>query len=150
MTMDSGSSVFVIPSGWLKMFAMRESAGSKRGQTYQAAAKGGKPIVNEGEKEVKFYTNDGEKRRIVCQVARVNKLLASIGEICDKGNDVIFRRDGGDIIHLQSGKRTPFRRHGNVYVMDAWIKNPNWVEKEHEDDDGEGEALTFTRQGVSR
>ena len=150
MTMDSGSSVFVVPSGWLKMFAVRESVGSKRGQTYQAAAKGGAPIVNRGEKEIRFYTNDGDKRKVVCQVAKVNKLLASIGEICDRGNEVIFRRDGGDIIHIQSGKRTPFRRHGNVYVMDAWIKNPNWIETEPEDDKDDGQALTFTRQGVSR
>ena len=50
ITMDSGSSVFVVPSGWLKMFVMTESEGSRKGQTYQAASKDGKPIRNESEK----------------------------------------------------------------------------------------------------
>ena len=80
ITMDSGCSVSVIPTGWLKMFAIWESEG---GQTYHAAAKDGKPIVNEGEKEVNFFLNNGAKRKMVCQVAKVNKLLASIGQIRD-------------------------------------------------------------------
>ena len=148
--MDSGCSVFVIPSGWLKMFAIRESEGSKRGQTYHAAAKDGKPIVNEGEKEVSFFLNNGAKRKMVCQVAKVNKLLASIGQICDQGNDVIFRQKGGEIIHLASKKTTPFRRHGNVYVMDAWVRNPNWKGKDDDDDEQEGLAMGFPRPSVSR
>ena len=49
ITMDSGSSVFVVPSGWLRMFPVTESEGSRRGQTHTAAAKSGKPIVNEGQ-----------------------------------------------------------------------------------------------------
>ena len=61
---------------------------------------------------------------MVCQVAGVNKILASVGQVCDGGNEVLFRRDGGDIIHLATGKRTPFRRIGNVYVLDAWIEKP--------------------------
>ena len=56
MTMDSGASVFVMPSSWLDMFELRESVGSRKGQTYVAAAKDGKPIRNEGEKVFKFYT----------------------------------------------------------------------------------------------
>ena len=127
ITMDSGSSVFVIPSGWLSMFPMEESEGSKRKQTYTAAAKDGKPIVNEGQKTVRFVTDTGQKKRMVCQVARVNKILASVAAICDKGNEVRFRRDGGDIINLTTMKKTPFRRLGNVYVLDAWVLNPRYV-----------------------
>ena len=122
LTMDSGSSVFVMPSGWLSMFDLEESEGSRRKQTYQAAAKGSAPIPNEGQRTVKFLTKQGEKRKMVCQVAGVNKILASVGQICDGGNEVLFRQDGGDIINLRTGIRTPFRRIGNVYVMDAWIE----------------------------
>ena len=95
ITMDSGSSVFVIPSGWLCMFPVEESEGSRRKQTYTAAAKDGKPIVNEGQKTIKFITDAGQKNKMVCQVARVNNILASIASICDKGNDVISRTGGG-------------------------------------------------------
>ena len=150
ITMDSGSSVFVIPSNWLKMFPLVESEGSRNGQTYKAAAKGGKPIVNEGEKVVDFLTMEGVKKRMTCQVAGVNKILASIAGICDKGNHVLFRADGGDIIHLKTKKKTPFRRHGNIYVLDAWVENPNWkpdAQSKAAKVNGETEMLGFTRQG---
>ena len=39
ITMDSGCSVFVMPSDWLTKFALKESEGSKSGQTYVAVAK---------------------------------------------------------------------------------------------------------------
>jgi hypothetical protein len=129
ITMDSGASVFVIPTDWLQMFQIRESEGSKRGQTYTAAAKDGKPIVNEGEKTIKFFTGpslDAEKRKLVCQVAKVNKILASIAGFCDAGNDVLFTQTGGVIRNLTTGAETPFRRVGNIYVMDAYIPNPDF------------------------
>ena len=119
ITMDSGCSVFVMPSDWLKMFPLRESEGSRKGQEYTAAAKDSKPIVNEGQKTIDFVTKEGKKKIMVCQVANVNKILASIAGICDKGNHVLFRADGGDIISLSTKKKTPFRRLGNIYVLDA-------------------------------
>ena len=146
ITLDSGSSVFVMPSGWLEMFQLTESEGSKRGQTYQAAAKGGKPIVNEGQRTIRFSTKpgaDGEKRKMTCQVAAVNKILASVAGICDQGAEVRFRSEGGVIEDLKSGALTHFRRHGNVYVMDAWIPNPDFVDKDDE-------VMLFTRLGEDR
>ena len=92
MTMDSGSSVFVMPSDWLEMFELRESTGSKKGQTYVAAAKDGKPIVNEGEKTIKFYAKPSlkaQKRKLIFQVAKVNKILASVAGFCDADHEVI-------------------------------------------------------------
>ena len=72
---------------------------------------------------------------MVCQVAGVNKILASVGQICDGGNEVLFRQDGGDIINLRTGIRTPFRRIGNVYVMDAWIEKSKPKVNKREDVD---------------
>ena len=54
----------------------------------------------------------------------MNKNLASVAQVCDCGNEVIFRRDGGEDVHLKTGKKTTFRRVGNVYIMDAWIEKP--------------------------
>ena len=59
---------------------------------------------------------------MTCQVAGVNKILASVAQVCDGGNHVLFRADGGEIINLATDKRTPFRRVGNIYVMDAWVE----------------------------
>ena len=48
VTMDSGCSVFVMPSNWLKMFPLRESECSRRRQEYTAAAEDSESIVNDG------------------------------------------------------------------------------------------------------
>ena len=122
----------MIPVDWLQMFDTRESEGSRRGQTFTAAAKNGEPIKNEGEQTIKFYTGpslDAEKRKMVCQVAKVNKILASIAGFCDAGNEVVFWQTGGVIRNLKTKQETPFRRVGNIYVMDAYIPNPDF--KEH-------------------
>ena len=150
ITMDSGSSVFVMPTGWMTMFLLEESEGSRKGQTYVAAAKGSKPILNEGQRTIKFFTSENEKRKVTCQVAGVNKILASVAQICDNGNDVLFRKHGGEIIHLASGKRTPFRRHGNIYVMDAWIPNPSHAGAEEDADEQPAETMSFTRPDGTR
>ena len=129
MTMDSGSSVFVMPSDWLEMFELRESTGSKKGQTYVAAAKDGKPIVHEGEKTINIYAKPSlkaQKRKLIFQVAKVNKMLASVEGFCDADNEVIFRKYIGCIRSLIDGEITQFRRHGNIYLMDAYIPNPDY------------------------
>ena len=127
------------------MFPLYESEGSKRKQTYQAAGKEGKPILNEGQRTIRFSTkpsDDGEKRKMTCQVAAVHKILASIAGICDQGSEVLFRQDGGTIRNLSDGAETHFRRHGNVYVMDAWIPNPDYVDKD--------EMMDFSRPDGAR
>ena len=147
MTMDSGASVFVMPTGWLDMFELRESVGSKKGQTYIAAAKDGKPIANEGEKTIKFYakpSKSAQKRKLTVQVAKVNKMLASVAGFCDADNEVIFRKHGGIIRGLSNGEITPFRRHGNIYLMDACIPNPDHPDNMDVDDDAEN--TSFQRQ----
>ena len=146
ITVESGCSVFVVPSDWLKMFKTVESEGQRRGQQFSAAAKDGKPILNEGQKLIEFVTDQGKKKAMLCQVARVNKILASVALICDRGNHVLFRSDGGDIINLKSKVRTPFRRHGNVYVLDAWVESPDWRGTEKPSKEG-AEVMGFTRQG---
>ena len=147
--MDSGCSVFVVPSGWLHMLALEEPVGPRNGQAYTAAANIGKPIYNEGQKLIKFTTLDGQKKKVIFQFAKVNKALALIAGICDNKNHVLFRQDGGAVIHLSTGKRTPFRRVGNIYVLDAWIINLYWQGETDTDNDHEAEMMGFSRQGRS-
>ena len=66
-----------------------------------------------------------ETRKLIFQVAKVNKMLASVAGFCDADNEVIFRKNGGIIRSLKNGDITPFRRHGNIYLMDAYIPNPD-------------------------
>ena len=118
ITLDSGSSLFVIPSGWLPQF--RLEAGAKKGSTYLAANAG--IIVNEGERTITFMTDEGQQRKITFQVAGVNKAFASVAGICDAGHIVIFTKTGGTITNLKTSEVTNFQRKGNVYVMEAWVE----------------------------
>ena len=141
ITLDSGCSVFVIPSDWLKWFVLEASEGSKRGQKFIAAT--GQGIKNEGQRTVKLSTDDGKRRRMTFQVAQVNKILASVAGIYDNGNEFTFTATGGRIVSIRNGRITKFRRHGNVYVMDIWVLNPDY---KNPDDKTQG----FIRQGQTR
>ena len=137
ITLDSGCSVFVLPSGWLPQF--RLEAGAKKGSTYVAANKG--ILVNEGERTITFKTDEGQERKITFQVAGVNKALASVAGICDAGHIVTFTKTGGNIKNMKSGEVTHFQRRGNVYVMDAWVLR---------DKDNAKPVSGFTRPSVTR
>ena len=144
VTLDSGCSVFVIPSCWLSWFSLEESEGSKRGQNFTTASNN--KIPNEGQRTVRFITDDGRRRRMTFQVSAVNKILASVAGICDNGNTILFTCTGGTIKSIATGRETKFRRQGNVYVMDIWVANPSHAESKKDD----GELLGFSRQGLNR
>ena len=147
ITMDSSCAVPMMPSDWLTMLALAESEGSKACQTYVAAAKDGKPIKNKCQRTINFFTLEGERKRLTCQVAGVNKIIASLAMICDNGNEVLFKDTGGDIINIAAGKRTAFRRLGNIYVLDAWIPCPDVRPEPKNTGD---EMLSFIRPCCSR
>ena len=88
--------MFVIPSDWLKCFIRVASERSRRGQKFIAATVQG--IKNEGQRTVKLSTDDGKRRRMTFQVAQVNNVLASVGGICDNGNELVqaLRERKGD------------------------------------------------------
>lgn len=145
--MDSGCAVFLVPSDWLTMFELEESEGSRAGQTYVAAAKDGKPIKNEGQRTIKFFTPEGERKTLTCQVTGVNKYLASVALICDNDSEVLLQDTGSDMINIGTGKRTALRRAGNIYILDAWIPCPDInLEPKNTGD----EVLSFTTPDSSR
>ena len=115
-----------------------------------AAGKNQKPIVNEGQRTIKFHTKDGQKRKVTCQVAAVNQILASVALVCDQGNDVIFRKDGGEIVNLATSSRTAFRRQGNIYVMDAWVPSSKEAEAESDAAKPAEQLASFARRERSR
>ena len=56
----------------------------------------------------------------------VNKILKSTATTCDEGGDrgqwVIHTKTGGWIVNVETRKKIPFKRVGNTYYMDAWVK----------------------------
>ena len=37
------------------------------------------------------------------------------------GHKVIFSEEGGEIIHVKSGRRTALHKRGGIYVLRMWI-----------------------------
>ena len=54
--------------------------------------------------------------------------------ICDGDNEVTFRKTNGFIKNLKTGLITWFRRHGNIYLMDAYIPNPEFINDKDDTD----------------
>ena len=122
---DSGAAESVAPPSMLPWVAVKESEGSKRGQTYMSAS--GDRLPNLGEKAFKFVTETGRVAAATYQVADVTRALCSVSRICDKGSSVTFTAAGG-YIESPHGVRTPFRRENNVYILDAWVQGPACVQ----------------------
>lgn len=127
---DSGAIESVAPRKELPEFAIRESAGSRRGQHYATA--NGARIPNEGEQMVEALTNEYVPVQMKYQVANVTKALCSVGQVCDQDNAVLFTKTGGYILNLRNKWKTPFSREGKMYVLDTWVKNKTTADGEQQ------------------
>ena len=93
---------------------------SKRGVYYEAA--NGAPIMNEGEKDIKGESENGEPLGMTFQVAGVKGPLASVKRICQAGNLVIFDDKGGVIVNTETRNKTQFTMNDKgVYTLNLWV-----------------------------
>ena len=118
---DSGASKSVAAGSLAPEIPTQPSEGSRRGETYAAAAKGGKPLENEGEKIIPAMTGQGRGVTTTWQVVDVSRPLMSVHQICQRGNVVVFGESGGYILNLSDGTQTPFGVEDNVYVLDLYL-----------------------------
>ena len=118
---DSGASSSCASGDLAPEVETRPSEGSRRGQTYAAASKGGKPLRNEGEKLVNALTGEGKEVATTWQIVDVNRPLMSVHQICKAGNIAVFGQDGGYILNLADGSRTHFGVENSVYVLDLYL-----------------------------
>jgi len=132
--MDSGAAQCVAPPDMAPGAPILPSAGSQRGQNYLAA--NGDRMPNMGEQKLQIMTADGGSADLGFQITGVTRPLFAVSEIADRGNRVIFGKNGGVIQNLTTGKLTPFPRSGGVYVLDFYL--PESVASPN---------LGFTRQG---
>ena len=63
-------------------------------------------------------------------MADVTKPLASVGRMCDAGNQVCFGPLGGAIYNLATGAVSEFKRVNGVYVMEAWAEPATFGRRE--------------------
>ena len=58
----------------------------------------------------------------------VKKILKSTAIMCDEGGEkgqwVIHTKSGGWIVNVETKRKIPFRRVGNTYFMDVWVRVP--------------------------
>jgi len=99
---------------------VKPSAGSKRGQHYLAA--NGQRMANIGEQHVRVVTEAGGQADVTFQVTGVTRPLLSVGELCDRGNRVVFGRGGGVIQNTTTGAVTHFGRSGGIYAIDLYVQ----------------------------
>lgn len=81
ITIASGSTAMVMPYTWLPGSSIRDSPGSKKGQTCVGAT--GKHAENKGVERVEFRSVAGGGRRCTLQCADVKKMLACVAGLAD-------------------------------------------------------------------
>lgn len=143
ITVDSGAAESVLPTGMVPGEPLVEGSSKKAGVKYMAAC--GTSMPNRGEKRVKFRTADREGQcdnlsSIQFQVTDVNKPLAAVSKILDKGNSVLFTREGKGscIINDVTGERIYLTEEKGVFVLDVEFFEP---------DADDSQAMGFPRQG---
>ena len=116
--LDSGAEESVSPP---KFFPgpVVPSAMSKAGGSYRVA--NGQRVPNIGQQFINFQTDEGLSAGMMFQTAEIERPLISASQLAASGNNVVFSKTGGTIVHEQSGKRTLLHKRGGIYVLRMWI-----------------------------
>ena len=121
MVVDSGAAETMCPSSMATNVSTVPGAKMKAGVRYTCA--GGKKLPNLGEKRCMLTTDEtGTVRGLTMQVANVQKALMSVSKAVDAGNRVVFDTDWSYIQDKRTGERTTIQRQGNLYTLEAWVK----------------------------
>ena len=103
---------------WRPMLPLGNLPGAAEGRRIQPfRAK----VLDLGEQLLTATTEDGEATEVLFQVADVSRPLVSVSAICDMGNRVMFRKAGGVVRNVATGKETPVYRKNGIYVLTIWL-----------------------------
>ena len=131
ITVDSGAAESVWPENYRQEIPLLQADQAKASSRYVAA--NGEVMTNKGRKLVHFRTG-GEKsiKAMEFQVTQVKKPLASVRRIVERGNKVVFSKEGS-YIEAPDGRRTQLVEHNGTFALES-----AYVE----------EALGFTRRAI--
>ena len=136
-TVDSGAEAVVAPKGVIPgVLSMSEM--SKNGKMYRAA--NGSRIANFGQTQAKFRTGEGHHCELLFQVADVERVLIGVTPLTESGHEVTLGKFGGEILHVDSGRRIALQRRGGVYSLSMFFLVPDG-------DPGAEHPQGFQRQG---
>ena len=119
ITVDSGAADSVCEPAGFPTYLLKEGEGSNAGVTYTTAS--GEEIPNLGEHTVQVVTQENQLCTMKFQATNVDKTLLSVSALGDIGHDVLFRKKGGVITHIKTGKQTKFHREGGMHVLRVWV-----------------------------
>ena len=134
VTADSGAADHVAPIHTASHLEVKETEASRQGVKYVAA--NGQRISNLGQRKIQGITDVGTPLGMTWQVADVKKPLASVGRMCDAGNDAVFTHDGGYVVPKEymeevigsldrMGRSTlKMKRENGVYNFNLWVPKP--------------------------
>lgn len=74
-----------------------------------------------GQQHVNGSREDGQEVNITMRVTDVNKAFVSVGQICEAGHMVVFRKDGGERI-APCKRNNGFKQVNGVYTMNIIVK----------------------------
>ena len=111
---DSGAEESVAPVG-LFAATVVPSPMSRAGARYRAA--NGSRIRNVGQQKVAFSTTEGHHCSMPFQVAEVERPLISVTQLTAAGHRVVLGPDGGQIVHVASGRTIDLVKRGGVYLL---------------------------------
>ena len=86
-------------------------------------------MKNEGETDLHFDTEDGQKLKWTIQIAEVNKVPAPVSYVVDHNHRVVFDQcldTGKDVSYITNktnGESIKMRRDRNVWVIDESIEH---------------------------
>ena len=121
VTIDSGACDTVMPASMCSHISILQTEESRRGMEYEVA--NGETVLNLGARYCLLMSeNSKEMKRITFQCADIHKPLLSVSRISDLGYDCILTNVGGKLRDRVFGETMPLHRRGNLYVMQAWIR----------------------------
>ena len=127
MTLDTGATTHAADRLDFPGQVVRESEGSKTGQTFGCA--GGKKLANEGEVHVVMVAPGGIECELeaTVQITKITRGLLSVTQMTKNGDiSVVCKRDEAVVLNAQNQQLAVFKRKGGLYVADMKIRNPRF------------------------
>ena len=127
MTLDTGATTHAADRLDFPEQEVRESAGSKAGQTLGCA--GGKRLANEGEVNIVMIAPGGFECELATtiQITKITRPLLSVFQMTKSGEVVVVcKKDEAVILNLQHEVLAVFKQKGGFYVADMKVRNPRF------------------------
>ena len=127
MTLDTGATTHAADRLDFPSHEVKESAGSRAGQTFGCA--GGKRLANEGEVNVVMIAPGGLECELdaTVQITKITRPLLSVSQMTKSGKVmVVCKGDEAVILNLDHEVLAVFKQKGGLYVADMKVRNPRY------------------------